>query len=162
MFPPESGSLFRPVPKLPTQQQVEADRKQYAERIRQEFERECELIDRAGLDKPEARAAKQFARRRYIGRAKDELRRRMENDEQIQAFANVMCRRRGITGLEKNPETEEWTIAALDIHVNQEEEIPLPTARHAFHPQSHWFKKLIDGCRNEETVEVDPKNWTGG
>ena len=53
-----------------TPQQLEAERREYAERIKREFERECELIDLAGLDKSEATVAKQFARRKYVGRVK--------------------------------------------------------------------------------------------
>ena len=56
--------------KPPTQQQVEAERRDYAERIKRDFVRECELIDLAGLDESEAKVAKQFARRKFVGRVK--------------------------------------------------------------------------------------------
>ena len=59
--------------KPPTRQQLEAERREYAQRIKAEFERECELIDLAGMDKSEATVAKQFARRKYVGRVKTML-----------------------------------------------------------------------------------------
>jgi hypothetical protein len=86
----------------------------------------------------------------------------MENDERTNAFASVMCRRRHVTGLEGNPETEEWTAGALDLYVNQEEEIELPKARFAFYPQSSWFKNLVTQCRIRELTDKFAELRKGG
>jgi hypothetical protein len=55
-------------------------------------------------------------------RAKDELQRLAENDETGYAATQFLCQRRGGTGLEANPLTEEFVKWALNLHLEQGDE----------------------------------------
>jgi len=85
--------------------------------------------------------------------AEDELERRAENDERIQAFTDVLCRRRGLSGLERNPLTEEWVQAALHLYVEHDKDAPLSVLPYAFEPGHSTFQRLVDGCLDPDIAD---------
>ena len=54
--------------------------------------------------------------------ATDELQRLAETDEIAHAATEFFCQRRGSSGLEKNPLTEEFVKWALKLHLEQSDE----------------------------------------
>jgi hypothetical protein len=84
--------------------------------------------------------------------AKSELVRWTENEEQIRAFADVLCRRRQLESLAAAPTTEEWVIAALTLYVEQDRHPPLTDLAYAFDRGHPTFTRMLDGCRNSDVV----------
>lgn len=77
---------------------------------------------------------------------KSELKRRAENDERVDAFTGILCRRRGASGLQSNPQVEEWTQNALNLFINQKVEVPLSVLPLAFVPNHPMQQQLVDHC----------------
>lgn len=87
-------------------------------------------------------------------RAKNEIERRAENDERVDAFTGILCRRRGSSGLQSSPQIEEWTQHALNLSINQTEEIPLSALPFAFVPNHPTQQQFIENCVDEEIARV--------
>ncbi len=81
-----------------------------------------------------------------------ELKRRAENDERVDAFTGILCRRRGSSGLQSNPQVEEWTQHALNLSINQEVEVPLSSLPFAFMPNHPMQQQLVDNCTDGEVA----------
>ena len=72
-----------------------------------------------------------------------------ENDGRGRAFADILCRRRGLD-ISKTPLIEEWAIAAIKLWMYQRKPRPLPDIVYAFKPRHPKFMKLVEHCERRE------------
>ncbi len=82
--------------------------------------------------------------------AKDPLIRYAENESNIRAFIDVLCRRRQIDSIAATPLIEEWVLDVLWLYVEQDRPTPLTDIQFAFEPRHPKLRQLIDHCRNPE------------
>lgn len=76
---------------------------------------------------------------------------RIEADELIRAFADILCRRRGMESLAGAVLVEQWVTAALALYLAQDDHPPLSILQHAFGPADHpAFQRLLRRCRDPE------------
>lgn len=81
------------------------------------------------------------------------FRHRIEADELIRAFADILCRRRGMESLAGAVLIEEWVTAALRLYLAQDDHPPLPILQHAFGPPDDPdFQRLVRRCRDPEAA----------
>ena len=85
-------------------------------------------------------------------RARNALVRAKENHQQAEQFAKLLCRRRDQQSLASSPMTEEWTLKAAMLVLNQPHDHAASKVRFALMPDHHEFKRLHSMCSDPETL----------
>lgn len=84
--------------------------------------------------------------------ASDLLVRDAENESNIRAFIDVLCRRRQVESVATSPLVEEGLLDVLWLYVEQDRRIPLTDIQFALSPRHPKFRQLLDHCTNPEIV----------
>ncbi len=81
-------------------------------------------------------------------RAKNPLQRQAENEESARAFADVLCRRRGLS-LERFPLMEEWVISCAVFYLEQDDHTGLDEGDlpFTFIPGHKTFDRMLGHCQ---------------
>jgi RecA/RadA recombinase len=113
------------------------------------YDRLYNLVHRLGFD---------FLR---LSTASDPIRRYAENETRVDYFTKVLLRRRGQDSLTTSPLTEEWTLNALWLYVEQSERKSLADLYHLFQPKDQVLAKFMDDCRDPDRVTPFKKIYDG-
>jgi len=81
---------------------------------------------------------------------KDPRERRKAIDFIARAFAEILSRRRDGYVLSNYVLTEEWTIAALKLHLSQKVALPAYLLPFALQPETRQFEKYLEGCTDDD------------
>ena len=84
-------------------------------------------------------------------KARNSLRRESLNEQSAVQFADILCRRGGRGSLSSTPLTEEWTMKACRLILNQRSPNPASDMRFAFQPGNNVLRQLIAGCTDPVT-----------
>ena len=84
-------------------------------------------------------------------KARNSLRRDSLNEQTAVQFADILCRRGGRGTLSSTPLTEEWTMKACRLMLNQRSPLPASDMRFAFQPRHNVQRRLIAGCTDPVT-----------
>jgi hypothetical protein len=77
-------------------------------------------------------------------------RRAHENRQQAEQFSELLCRRREVQSLATSPLTEEWTLKAVLLLLNQPHDYPAADLRHAFRLGHPKFEKMRRDCTDPD------------
>lgn len=84
--------------------------------------------------------------------ASNNLVRDAENESNIRAFIDVLCRRRQVETVATSPLVEEGLLDVLWLYVEQDRRVPLTDIQFALSPRHPKFRQLLDHCTNPEIV----------
>ena len=86
--------------------------------------------------------------------ARNPLKRSAQHEQYAQTFTDVLCRRRSssASSLSSSPQTEEWTLKAIRLLLNQKEERPASDLRYVFKPGHPIFNLLLHRCTDSDTT----------
>jgi hypothetical protein len=87
-------------------------------------------------------------------RADNPSRRAHENRQQAEQLAELLCRRREMQSLATSPLTEEWTLKAILLLLNQPRDYSTADLRYAFRVGHTVFERLVEGC-NEPDIRYE-------
>ena len=73
-----------------------------------------------------------------------------ENRQQAEQFAELLCRRREMQSLATSPLTEEWTLKACLLLLNQPCDHPAADLRYAFRIGHPTFERLVRECTEQD------------
>jgi len=91
----------------------------------------------------------------------DVHRRYAENEARIECFTRILLRRRDQAALNTSPLTEEWTLNALWLYVEQTDPKSLADLHHLFQPNDKVLGKFMDDCRDPERALPFKKIYDG-
>jgi hypothetical protein len=83
-------------------------------------------------------------------RAASPVRRAHENRQQAEQFSELLCRRREVQSLATSPLTEEWTLKACLLLLNQPHDYPAADLRYAFRVGHPTFERLVRDCTEHD------------
>jgi hypothetical protein len=83
-------------------------------------------------------------------RATNPVRRAHENRQQAEQFSELLCRRREMQSLATSPLTEEWTLKACLLLLNQPRDYPAADLRYAFRVGHPTFDRLVRDCTEQD------------
>lgn len=80
------------------------------------------------------------------------LKKAAQHEQYAQNFTDILCRRRASSSLTASPQTEEWTLKAIRLLLNQRQERPASDLRYVFKVGHPVFNLLLQQCTDSDVA----------